>query len=39
VKISGRVQDDESGSGFYFVDVKNNKMIRVQGDVSVEEIE
>ena len=36
---SGRVSDDESGSGFYFVDSKTNKMVRVQGAVSVEEIE
>jgi hypothetical protein len=36
---SGRVNDDDSGSGFYFVDSKTNKMVRVQGDVSVEEIE
>jgi len=36
---SGRVEDDQSGSGFYFVDKATGRMVRVQGDVSVEEIE
>lgn len=36
---TGRVHDDESGGGYYFVDSETKKMVRVQGDVSVQEIE
>jgi len=36
---TGRVGDDESGAGFYFVDKATGRMVRVQGDVSVEEID
>ena len=36
---SGRVNEDDSGAGYYFVTAADHKMIRVQGAVSVVEIE
>ena len=36
---SGRVEEDKSGAGYYFVDGATNKMVRVQGDVSIVEVE
>jgi hypothetical protein len=36
---TGKVMDDDSGSGYYFVDEKTKLLVRVQGDAVVEELE